>query len=179
MKLQSGWQTFLWRLGSIWRMLLHGGSLTRLVAGALSSLLCGPHQKAALCPSEHTVQVRVKRKPCCLLRHIVIFEISYIMWEITTQRHESQEVGITEANLEPDSYICSLQTVCVCVCVCVCSVASVMSNSLWPSGLWPASLLCPWDSLGENTGVDCHTLLLGIFPTQGSNWLKTTSLSYN
>ena len=121
MKLQSGWQTFLWRLGSIWRMLLNGGSLTRLVAGALSSLLCGPHQKAALCPSEHTVQVRVKRKPCCLLRHIVIFEISYIMWEITTQRHESQEVGITEANLEPDSYICSLQTVCVCVCMCVFS----------------------------------------------------------
>ena len=101
-------------------MLLHGGSLTWLVAGGLSSFLRGPHQKAALCPSEHTVQVRVKRKPCCLLRHIVIFEISYTMWGITIQRHESQEVGITEAYLEPDSYICSLQTVCVCVCVCVC-----------------------------------------------------------
>ena len=25
------------------------------------------------------------------------------------------------------------------------------------------------DSLGKNTGVDCHTLLRGIFPTQGSN----------
>jgi len=29
--------------------------------------------------------------------------------------------------------------------------------------------LCPWDSLGKNTGVDCHALLQGIFPTQGSN----------
>ena len=29
--------------------------------------------------------------------------------------------------------------------------------------------LCPWDSLGKNTGVGCHFLLQGIFPTQGSN----------
>ena len=30
-------------------------------------------------------------------------------------------------------------------------------------------LLCPWDSLGKNTGVGCRALLQGIFPTQGSN----------
>ena len=36
-------------------------------------------------------------------------------------------------------------------------------------GLWPARLLCPWDSPGKNTGVGCHALLQGIFPTQGSN----------
>ena len=37
--------------------------------------------------------------------------------------------------------------------------------------LWtvPARLLCPWDSPGKNTGVSCHALLQGIFPTQGSN----------
>ena len=29
--------------------------------------------------------------------------------------------------------------------------------------------LCPWDSPGKNTGVGCHCLLQGIFPTQGSN----------
>ena len=27
----------------------------------------------------------------------------------------------------------------------------------------------PWDSSGQNTGVGCHALLQGIFPTQGSN----------
>ena len=27
----------------------------------------------------------------------------------------------------------------------------------------------PWDSLGKSTGVGCHALLQGIFPTQGSN----------
>ena len=30
-------------------------------------------------------------------------------------------------------------------------------------------LLCPWDSPGKNTGVDCHVLLHGFFLTQGSN----------
>ena len=30
-------------------------------------------------------------------------------------------------------------------------------------------LLCPRDSPGTNTGVGCHFLLRGIFPTQGSN----------
>ena len=44
---------------------------------------------------------------------------------------------------------------------------SVMS--LWPHGLQPARLLCPWDFPGKNTGVGCHFLLQGIFLTQGSN----------
>ena len=30
-------------------------------------------------------------------------------------------------------------------------------------------LLCPWNLPGKNTGVGCHFLLHGIFPTQGSN----------
>ena len=27
----------------------------------------------------------------------------------------------------------------------------------------------PWDSPGKNTGVGCHVILQGIFPTQGLN----------
>ena len=30
-------------------------------------------------------------------------------------------------------------------------------------------LLHPWDFQGKSTGVGCHFLLQGIFPTQGSN----------
>ena len=45
---------------------------------------------------------------------------------------------------------------------------SVMSDSL-RQGLQPTRLLCPWDFPGKNTGVGCHFLLQGIFPTQGSN----------
>ena len=44
-----------------------------------------------------------------------------------------------------------------------------MSDSLWPHGLEPARLLCPWNSPGQYTGVGCHFLLQEIFQTQGSN----------
>ena len=46
---------------------------------------------------------------------------------------------------------------------------SVMPNLLQPHGLWPARLLCPWDSPGKDTGMGCHFLLQGIFPIQGLN----------
>ena len=41
--------------------------------------------------------------------------------------------------------------------------------TLQPCGLEPASLLCPYDFPGKNTGVGCHFLLKGIFLTQGSH----------
>ena len=40
-------------------------------------------------------------------------------------------------------------------------ISHVHANSHW--------LLCPRDSPGKNTGVGCHSLLQGTFPTQGSN----------
>ena len=33
----------------------------------------------------------------------------------------------------------------------------------------PTRLLCPWNSLGKNTGVGCHSLLQRIFLNYGSN----------
>ena len=53
-------------------------------------------------------------------------------------------------------------TVYVCVLGC-----SVMSSSLRPHGLWPARLLCPWDSPGMNTGVDCNAGDLDSIPGLG------------
>ena len=63
---------------------------------------------------------------------------------------------------------------------------SILNNCLWknknweiitqlhltllqPHGLQPARFLCPWDFSGKNTGVACHFLLQGIFPTQEFN----------
>ena len=46
-------------------------------------------------------------------------------------------------------------------------LCSVLSEALWPHGLRPARLLCPWDSPGKNTGAGCHAVLQGTFPTQG------------
>ena len=51
---------------------------------------------------------------------------------------------------------------------CAVFSRSVVSDSLWPHGLQPARLLCPWDSPGKNWG-GLHALLQGIFPIQISN----------
>ena len=72
-----------------------------------------------------------------------------------------------------------IQTVCekeihfyfIC-CYCYRWVASVMSDSVRPHRLQPNRLLCPWDSPGKNTGMDCHFLL------QSWKWkVKVKSLS--
>ena len=51
-----------------------------------------------------------------------------------------------------------------------------MSNSLRPHGLQPPRLLCPWDSPGKNTGVDCHFLLYFNVNVVGPNprWLLSS-----
>ena len=36
----------------------------------------------------------------------------------------------------------------------------------YPMDCSPTRLLCPWNFPGKNTGVGCHALLQGIFPTQ-------------
>ena len=46
----------------------------------------------------------------------------------------------------------------------LCKSHSVMSNSLWPQGLYS-----PWNSPGQNTGVGGLSLLQGIFWIQASN----------
>ena len=50
------------------------------------------------------------------------------------------------------------------LCQWVSESHSVLSDSLWPHGLYS-----PWNSPGQNTGVGGLSLLQGIFPTQGSN----------
>ena len=46
---------------------------------------------------------------------------------------------------------------------------SGVSDSLQLHGLYPTTLLHPWDFPGRSIGVGCHFLLQRIFPTQGSN----------
>ena len=74
---------------------------------------------------------------------------------------------------------------CVCVCVCVTDSLSCTpenntqivtlseseseSHSVVSDSLWPHGLYSPWNSPGQNTGVGSFSLLQGIFSTQGSN----------
>ena len=52
---------------------------------------------------------------------------------------------------------------------CCALLCSVMSDFLQLHGLQPTSLFCPRSFPAKNTGVGCHFLLQGIFPTQGQN----------
>ena len=68
--------------------------------------------------------------------------------------------------------------------VCVCAKSLQSYPTLRPYGLWPAMLLCPWDSPGKNTGVFCHFFFQGIFPSPWgckessglSDWTTTTAM---
>ena len=60
-------------------------------------------------------------------------------------------------------YLLNLHTWLTSMCVS----HSVVSDSLQPHGLQLTRPLCPWNSPGKNTRVGCHSLLQGIFPTQG------------
>ena len=43
----------------------------------------------------------------------------------------------------------------------------VLVAQLYPTLFDP--MVCPWNSPGKNTGMGCHSLFQGIFPTQGQN----------
>ena len=51
----------------------------------------------------------------------------------------------------------------------LCFTRLVMTDSFVIPWAVAPRLLCPWDFLGKIIGVDCHFLLQGMFPTQGSN----------
>ena len=54
----------------------------------------------------------------------------------------------------------------VCVCVLVTQSCLTLCNSMDCS---PPGYSVHGDSPSKNTGVDCHSLIQGIFPTQGSS----------
>ena len=59
------------------------------------------------------------------------------------------------------SCVCVRARVCVCVCVCVLVAQSCPTLS--------DPVVCPWGSPSKNTRVGSHSLLQGIFLTQGQN----------
>ena len=56
-----------------------------------------------------------------------------------------------------------------CNGVCSCKVSLVASYSCDPTDCSTPGSFVHGDSPGKNTGMGCHALLQGIFPTQGLN----------
>ena len=74
-------------------------------------------------------------------------------------------ISWTRSNDFAPSFI-HITRVCLCVCVSVC----VLSHVWLFVTPWTVVLQAPLSmgfSPGKNSGVDCHFLLQGVFPTQG------------
>ena len=61
------------------------------------------------------------------------------------------------------------ECVSVCVSVCVYLVAQLCPSLCNPMDCSLPRFFVHGDSPGKNTGMGCHALLQGIFPTQGLN----------
>ena len=96
--------------------------------------------------------------PRCYPRSSTYWSLIY-KW--SQQQYLSQRVAL---KIKCEKHIQCLEEYLAYTCVCY----SVVSDSFRTCGLQSTRLLCPWDSLGQNIGVGCHSLLQGIFPTPGS-----------
>ena len=85
-------------------------------------------------------------------------------WGSWEESSEGRDVCIHIAN----SCCCTAETNATSKSNYVC-LCSDMSESMWPHGLQPTRLLCPWNFPGKNSRVDCYFLLQGIFLTQELN----------
>ena len=95
--------------------------------------------------------------PTQVLNGVTPSSLGRICWQ---RYHQSSPVNLLEI-VHGESKWISRKRACWVTqsCVILCD----------PMDCSPARLLCPWDFPGWNTAVGCHFLLLGIFPTQGSN----------
>ena len=99
----------------------------------------------------HQSNPRPRHLILCFLRASQVFRentSAASSWDCLRQR------SLFRSHLLGSAVLCSVTQSCL---------------TLQPYGPKPPRLLRPWDSPGKNTGVGCHFLLQGIFPTQGSN----------
>ena len=95
-----------------------------------------------------------------LSQHQGLFKwVSYSTLYKLTQLHPTAPHPLPFLPLN-HKYVCLFHT-------CESISCSVVSDCLWPHGLWSTRLA--WDFPGKNTGVGSHSLLQGIFPTQSWN----------
>ena len=100
-------------------------------------------------------------------RNNCVSQITASLLQVTAARSEGWPAPAASHPLWEERVCCALSGPAGDGCVCVSH--SVMPDSLRSHGLQSTRFLCPWDFLVKDTGVGCHFLLEGIFPTQGSN----------
>ena len=105
---------------------------------------------------------------------IPIFLVDYVL---CTLLYLSIKCLLCELVSYPGGKLISLHSFCIPLCRdgnrCVlshCSCVRLFATS-WTVA---AGFLCPWHSPVKNTGVGCHALLQGIFPTKGEGTEPTS-----
>ena len=102
--------------------------------------------------------------PLCTLQHSS--HQGYPLWKTAQPRRSTKsKMCLSCVRLEALVRLMSLSLLDTCaIIVELCSLSRVAIP-------WTIARQAhlPWDSPGKNTGVGCHALLQGIFPTQGSN----------
>ena len=89
---------------------------------------------------------------------------------LTTAQSLAWHLPVTVSMLVPQlDYRTCKESIILCPVQCYAMLSDSFVSNLWPHGLQPTRLLCPWGSSSKNTEVGCHALLQGIFPTQRSN----------
>ena len=90
-----------------------------------------------------------------------------VYWPQIAEMHTK---GIISAS--PDSCIFPFKEKCY-IPWDACMRAYMLSNSLWPYGLWPTRILCPWDSPGKNklTIIFWHSDHLPLVTNFYTSWL--------
>ena len=91
-----------------------------------------------------------------LLSQVTVLDKSFLFTDLVLERKtliQKQCIFLKKSILKT-----KLKFTCVCVFNCVRLFVSLWTVTCQPPGI-----------LGKNTGVGCHALLQGIFPTQGSN----------
>ena len=91
------------------------------------------------------------------------------VWLFATPQTAAHQASLSMTNSWSLLKLMSIKSVMPSNHLLISESRSVASDSLRPHGLSAARLLCPWNSPGKNTGVGRHSLLQGIFLTQGSN----------
>ena len=82
----------------------------------------------------------------------------------------AMSVSATSKGTRTHACVCTLpNNTCVRACVHVCSVSTSCPTLCNTVDCSPPGSSLHGDSPGKNTGVGCHALLQGIFPSQGSN----------
>ena len=112
---------------------------------------------------------RMGRHSCYTMQHTLSMEQNEgtsVYWsDGTASGHAVNSCGEGKQIGDAHSGTCS---VCVCYAV-LCLVTQLYLTLCNPMDCNPPGTSVHGDSPGKNTGVGCHALLQGIFPTLGSN----------